>query len=74
MLAKQPNVKDKLDIKECLLPLNFGIEICKTVSRSFAGNQVQKNCTCITLNVCFVFNPSSIAVTFSSCCLLNWDA
>ena len=40
--------------KKCLLSLNFGMEICKTVSRSIAGNQAQKSCTIITLNMfCF---------------------
>ena len=50
------------------------MEICKIVSRSIAENQAQKNSTCITLNVCFVFNPSSIAVsTISSRFLKNWE-
>ena len=50
------------------------MEICKTFSKSIAGNQMQKYSTCIILNVSFVFNSSSIAVsTFSSHCLRNWD-
>ena len=83
ILAKKPYVKIKLDIKQqqqrkFLLPLNFGMDICKTVSRSVAGNQAKKRSTCITLNVCFVFSPCSIAVpTFSSRCLkkseMQWD-
>ena len=60
--------------RKCLFSLNFSMEICKTVSRSIAGNQAQKNSICITLNVCLVFTPSSIAVsTFFSRCLKNCD-
>ena len=45
--GSRTNIKDKLDIKEqqqkkYLLSLNFGMEICKTVSRSIAGYQAQK--------------------------------
>ena len=32
------------------------MEICKTFSKSIAGNQMQKYSTCIILNVSFVFN------------------
>ena len=45
---------------------NFGIKIFKTLSRYVVGNESQKNSTSITINVCFVFNLSSVAEsTFS---------
>ena len=39
------------------------MEIGKTVSWIISRNQAQKDSTCITFNVSFVFNTSSIAVS-----------
>ena len=60
--------------KKCLLSLNFGMEICKTVSRSIAGNQAQKTPHALHWIYVLVFNPFSIAVsTFSSRSSKNWE-